>query len=468
MSVTGLLITNGGAAAITADLTGGADLVLSHVAWGDSGGVPYDPVVTQAALVNERYRATIAAVAVIDSAIVVDAILPADTNDATGRPSHSFTVAECGLFSAVGTLIGIARMGDGFKPGPATGQAVIATYRLKLAVANPSAITVVVDPQAQIALGRNVRAGWMTVDGVLNDPPIGPAVGATYVIGAAPTGAWTGFAGRLAQWVGVWSLATVPVGHVVSDNSAAMNAAARYLRWTGAAWVSAAAATDAYGVTRLATTIEAANHSNAVNPLTPATLIAALEARQFTIISQPGSTTITVPEGYTSALVMGWGAGGSSAASWGGSTYTSGAGGGAYAEKEVTGLVAGQVIACTVGAGGLPTTPGAPGLTGGSTSFGAWLTIGGGAGASADPNLGVGGGTASGADFSIPGEQGTGALSNKAGDGGSAPRGGTRAPGGAGSVSPGNAPGGGASGAAPGVAGAAGAPGALIVIWGGR
>ncbi|QLP98505.1 MAG: phage tail protein [Rhodoblastus sp.] len=256
-TVTGLLITNAGQAKIAADISGGADLVLTQVAWGDAGGAPYDPVPSQTALVGEKYRAPIASVAVVDNAIIIDAILPADTPDAQGRASHGFQVAECGLFDAAGTLIALARMGNGYKPAPTSGQAIVATYRLKLSVANPAALTVVVDPQAQIALGREVRPQWLTVDGVANVPPVSPAQGATYAIGQAPSGAWTGFAGRIAQWIGVWSLASAPNGHRVNDHSRAESDPLRELKLINGAWVSAAATAGAYGVTRLATDAEA-------------------------------------------------------------------------------------------------------------------------------------------------------------------------------------------------------------------
>jgi len=233
---TGLLTTTVGRAAIIADLGGGADLVLTHVAWGDANGVPYSPNEAQVTLVNERYRATIASVAVVGGAIVVDAVIPADTNDGTGRPSHGFSVAEVGLFNNAGTLIGVARCGNGYKPPPSSGQAHDVTYRLKLAVANPSAIAVVIDPVAQVSIGRHVRPFWLTVDGVLNDPPGAPALGATYVIGTAPTGAWAGFANRIAQWLGVWALATAPVGHQAVDSSKGRYAAGRWLEFTGAGW----------------------------------------------------------------------------------------------------------------------------------------------------------------------------------------------------------------------------------------
>ncbi|PZU93128.1 MAG: hypothetical protein DI527_07730 [Chelatococcus sp.] len=285
---TGLLITTAGQAAIAADLGGGADLVLSHVAFGDSNGVPYTPNVAQVALVNERYRATIASVAVVDGAIVVDAVLPVDTPDGSARPSHGFNVAEAGLFSAAGTLIGVARMGNGYKAPPSSGQAQIATFRLKLAVANPSAITVVIDPQAQVNIGRNVRPFWLAVDGRLNAPPGAPAIGATYVIGAAPTGAWAGHANKLAQWLGVWALSTAPLGHVVADASKAESDPLRYLKLAVTGWVSAAAASDAYGFTRLATLAEAWARSSDSVAVSPAGLGDVLAELGF---GDDGSTT---------------------------------------------------------------------------------------------------------------------------------------------------------------------------------
>ena len=53
----------------------------------------------------------------------------------------------------------------------------------------------------------------------LTAPPTSPADGATYIIAAAPTGAWAGRAGQLAAWVpgtpaGSWVFATPRLGWV--------------------------------------------------------------------------------------------------------------------------------------------------------------------------------------------------------------------------------------------------------------
>ncbi|CAM5764750.1 phage tail-collar fiber domain-containing protein [Bosea minatitlanensis] len=381
---TGLLTTTIGQAAIATDLAGGADLVLSHVAFGDSSGVPYPPNEAQVTLVNERYRSTIASVAVVSGAIVVDVVLPADTPDGLGRPSHGFNVAEAGLFSADGKLIGVARMGNGYKPPPSSGQTQNATFRFKLPVSNPSAISVVIDPQAQVQLGRNVRPFWMTVDGVMNAPPGAPAVGATYVIGAAPTGAWAGFANRLAQWVGVWALASVPEGHLVCDLSKGEGASTRFMKRTAAGWAGALATDIAVGFARLATNAEAAAQAATDCALTPFHLSKLTKGlRRVLVFDTVGTSTYTPSPGtrMVKVTVVGGGGGGAGAvaANSGEAAAGNGGGGGGMAVSllDIATVGASQVV--TVGNGGA----GAPagnnnGGAGGSSSFGSLLSATGG------------------------------------------------------------------------------------------
>jgi hypothetical protein len=398
---TGLLTTTAGRNAIIADLGGGADLVLTHVAWGDANGVPYNPNEAQVALVNEKYRATIASVAVVAGAIVVDAVIPADTPDGSARPSHGFNVAEVGLFNAAGTLIGVARCGNGYKPPPSSGQAHDVTYRLKLAVANPSAITVVIDPVAQVNIGRHVRPFWLTVDGVENAPPGAPVFGATYIIGAAPTGAWTGFAHRLAQWVGVWALAAAPEGHIVCDQSADEANALRFLKRTATGWGSAAATETAFGFARRATADEVTARSDVPAFVSPEHVP---DGFNLVVVTFDSSGSWTVPAGVKYAFIECWGAGGGGGAGDNSTLGGYGGGGGAYAAayKAVT---PGQTHTITVGTGGASSNAGGnSGLAGGTTSCGALISAGGGAGGgNASLSPGAGGTSASGAQIVVPG-----------------------------------------------------------------
>ncbi len=46
------------------------------------------------------------------------------------------------------------------------------------------------------------------LDRTLNTPPSSPSSGDTYIVGAAPIGAWSGAAGKVAAWFAGWKLKT--------------------------------------------------------------------------------------------------------------------------------------------------------------------------------------------------------------------------------------------------------------------
>lgn len=74
----------------------------------------------------------------------------------------------------------------------------------------------------------NVK-GYLT-----NTPPGSPSDGDVYIIGAAPTGAWAGKAGKVARWSandGVWDFYTPKNGWMFQSNSAR-----EVYRYTGGAW----------------------------------------------------------------------------------------------------------------------------------------------------------------------------------------------------------------------------------------
>lgn len=74
----------------------------------------------------------------------------------------------------------------------------------------------------------NVK-GYLT-----NTPPGSPSDGDVYIIGAAPTGAWAGNAGKVARWSandGAWEFYTPKNGWMVQSNSAR-----EVYRYTGGGW----------------------------------------------------------------------------------------------------------------------------------------------------------------------------------------------------------------------------------------
>lgn len=247
-------LTVAGATAVAAFAAGGPGIVISHMAIGDGNGVAYTPSENQTSLVREVYRMPVSSVTAISGGTVeIEALLPADTPDASGRPSHGFMMRELGVFAAGGALIGIAAMAAGEKPSPASGSVAAATIKAKLGVSTSAAISLVVDPTTTITLSRQLRLGFMVVDSVANTAPASPAAGATVLVGASPTGTFSGWAHKLAQWTGSeWQARDVLPGFVVVDTTKALDAADRVLRRTSTGWANFVAAVDAYGIAKRA------------------------------------------------------------------------------------------------------------------------------------------------------------------------------------------------------------------------
>lgn len=259
---TGLLVTTVGRQKLAAFAAGGAAVTISHIAVGDANGVPYAPAEAQTALVNEKYRMTVSSLGVTsEPAVNVEAIFPADTPDALNRPSNGFFVHELGVFDNTGALIAVARMGGGFKPAPTAGQASSRVLIAKLYFSNANSIVASVDAALWTHIGRMHGLYFLAHGGVLNAPPVSPAVGAFYIVGSAPTGAFAGQAGKVTQWTGqMWVFRTAPVGMLVVDQSISDNtSASKWMRrnQAGDAWETATASATNIGLARSATNAEA-------------------------------------------------------------------------------------------------------------------------------------------------------------------------------------------------------------------
>ena len=163
-------------------------------------------------------------------------------------------------------------------------------------------------------------------------------------------------------------------------------------------------------------------------------------------VAAPNS--FTVPAGVTSITIELWGGGGAGGGSSTNDLGGSGGGSGGYTTRTYTGLLGGEVINYTLGAGGTGTsTTGNPGGNSTLTFNTFTLTANGGGGGGANIGLVGAGGTASGGTTNTIGN--TGLLgTTSGGNGGNAPSaGGTGGTGGLNSVGgTGNAPGGGGGG----------------------
>ena len=108
------------------------------------------------------------------------------------------------------------------------------------------------------------------------------------------------------------------------------------------------------------------------------------------------SGSFTVPVGVTTVYLTGCGGGGGGAAYNSGTTGGGGGGSGASAYRRSVAVTPGNVVTVTVGSNGSGSAVAtASGTAGGTTSFGALLSLGGGAGG-ASASAGGGGGSASG------------------------------------------------------------------------
>jgi hypothetical protein len=186
------------------------------------------------------------------------------------------------------------------------------------------------------------------------------------------------------------------------------------------------------------------------------------------------SGNFSVPGGVFQVEVEVWGAGSGSYASLPGLASGGGSGGG-YARMLVAGLIPGQIVPVTVGAGGGGgTTAGVAATPGGTSSFGPFVSATGGslnaqATISAPQNGATPPGTGVAGNVNFGGSAGQAGISNQGGMGGAAPMGGTQNSGSTGNM--GYFPGGGASGAGTGASmntgfnGAAGAGGLVVVRW---
>lgn len=100
------------------------------------------------------------------------------------------------------------------------------------------ALSYIASSQAQKEITHNEAlndidflAKTAVINATTNAPPASPATGDAYIIGAAPTGAWTGFGGRVAGYYAGWSIKEPVAGWTAwtqNDN--------RLLYYTGAAW----------------------------------------------------------------------------------------------------------------------------------------------------------------------------------------------------------------------------------------
>lgn len=219
------LMTTLGRAKEAAALANATTITITQIAIGDGATVPSGG---ETALYHEVARKTISGHGTVVGA---DNVAYFDCYLAAG--DGPYTIREAGLYDDTGSLIAIAHYDPPInKPVPSSGQTVDATVRLEVAFSNVSSIVIVIDPSMKVALQRLTRLPWIPINELSrNDPPAAPTPGDVYVIGGAPTGAWAGQAGKVAEFtIAGWAILDPRDGHAVSlpDRRVFMRTAGAY------------------------------------------------------------------------------------------------------------------------------------------------------------------------------------------------------------------------------------------------
>lgn len=166
------IFTNIGLAKMANALALGQAVVLTHFAVGDGGNDgAYNPTATQAALINETYRAPINASNVDEnnpSWLIVEAVIPANQG--------GWYVREAGIFDQDGDMIAVIRYPETFKPVLSAGVGKDLYLRVILEHSNTEIVELKIDPAIVLATRKYVddsvidhnhdeyaHAGMMTV-----------------------------------------------------------------------------------------------------------------------------------------------------------------------------------------------------------------------------------------------------------------------------------------------------------------
>lgn len=132
----------------------------------------------------------------------------------------------------------------------------------------------------------------VAVEATQNDPPGSPTTGLYYVVGATPTGAWTGQAGKVATWDGAaWVYISPYVGATVYDRSLGFRLVYRSGAWS----------IEAQLLTGVVSGLKLTN--NVTDPTND------IDAAAGSAVDDTGTRVLTLAAGITKRLDGGWAVG---------------------------------------------------------------------------------------------------------------------------------------------------------------
>ncbi|SHF00274.1 Phage tail-collar fibre protein [Modicisalibacter ilicicola DSM 19980] len=458
------LLTDVGQAKLANAVALGSTISIAQLAVGDGGGTLPQPDSGATALINEVRRAPINT-SEIDpdnpSWIVVEQVLPPDVG--------GWTIREIGIIDADGDLIGIGNYPETYKPVLSEGSSRTQTVRFVLEVSDTAAVTLKIDPSVVLATreyvdtqldeheqSRNHPSATESLQGMIKLANQETALaGDDNADAMTALGTFQAFSqyglGRPADMMpvindadqattpGFYRLLPSSNGNPHGDNSAALivfsagfggsatqlvsssynnnlmyrtGGPGNWQEWTEirTRGNTTAATVDVAGIVEMASIGEHLYGELDDRSAHPAGVRAAIDAgmgfQNIASFTSPGVSTWNVPQdlrdGRRKAFVAVTGAGGGGAGPASSSAGSGGAGGGTgIGLIDLTGVESVQV---TVGAGGAGSIE--DGHSGGTSSFGPYITATGGNGGDHDGEVGDGadGGIATGGDVNLVGD----------------------------------------------------------------
>lgn len=222
--------TLAGLAAISAalDMTDPVPITISTLVVGDGNGNPVTPLQTMTGLVNQRASVPVTETNHADNLLTIKGIL----DETIG----GFVIREMGILDDNGQLLFVASTPETQKLTSDETTQDILTLGLIVVLSQAASVVLNVEGETYAShdyvnsaianhrtnIGTPLRPYHIAVKSLaLSAPPGSPTPGDTYIVGADPTGAWAGQAGKLTQYVsgGTWIFVACPNGHQVGDEN---------------------------------------------------------------------------------------------------------------------------------------------------------------------------------------------------------------------------------------------------------
>ncbi|EMR7329026.1 phage tail protein [Escherichia O88:H52] len=403
------LLTEIGAAKLASAAALGIPLKITQMAVGDGGGVLPTPSAQQTALVAEKHRAALNMLYIDpqnSSQIIAEQVIP--------ETEGGWWIREVGLFDETGALIAVGNCPESYKPQLAEGSGRTQTVRMVLITSSTDNITLKIDPAVVLATRKYVDDKVLELKVYVDDLMARHLAAADphtqYAPKASPTftgtpKAPTAAAGNNSTQLANTAFVQAAIAALVASSPAALDTLNELAAALGNDPNFAATMTNALAgkMDKAANGTDIADVSEFLKNLGLVNNGAVGRLIGMQIIKTSGTYTKTPGAMFADVIAIGGGGGGGWATSTASYNAAGGGGGGGGMARGLFNLSAISTVLVTIGAGGnggIASTI-TNGAQGGTTTFGSYLSAGGGqpgngctaSGSSASCGMGGQGGT---------------------------------------------------------------------------